>query len=453
MNTTIGDNAALKEKTLRRIAIASAIGTTIEWYDFFLYGVLAAIVLNHVFFPSYSPTIGTLLSYTTFAIGFVARPVGGIIFGHFGDRMGRKTILLLTLGIMGVSTFLIGALPGYATLGNAAPLLLLLLRVLQGIGIGGEWGGAVVLAIEHAPVSRRSHFGAYPQIGVPAGLLTSSAVVGLLNLLPKDDFMLWGWRIAFLGSIVLVAVGVFIRLRIMESPEFLGVKERRAESRVPLFDMFRLYPRGAFLTLGARYVEGACFNMFGVFIIAYAVGTLHVSRGFALLGVSLGSALMIPFILIFGTLADRIGLRRVFATGSLIIAVVSVGSFAVMNAYGEAHPFLIWLAIFVSLSLAYPMVYGPESSLFASQFDARVRYTGVSFAYQVSGIFASGLTPIFATILLRLDQGKPWYLSAYMIAVSLISFASVMAMRIPATPVETDDTSMPLKPARIFTDG
>ena len=175
MNTTVGDNAALKEKTLRRIAIASAIGTTIEWYDFFLYGVLAAIVLNHVFFPSYSPTIGTLLSYTTFAIGFVARPVGGIIFGHFGDRMGRKTILLLTLGIMGVSTFLIGALPGYATLGNAAPLLLLLLRVLQGIGIGGEWGGAVVLAIEHAPVGRRSHFGAYPQIGVPAGLLTSSA--------------------------------------------------------------------------------------------------------------------------------------------------------------------------------------------------------------------------------------------------------------------------------------
>jgi MHS family metabolite:H+ symporter-like MFS transporter len=192
--------------------------------------------------------------------------------------------------------------------------------------------------------------------------------------------------------------------------------------------------------------------MFGVFIIAYAVGTLHVSRGFALLGVSLGSALMIPFILVFGTTADRIGLRRVFATGSLVIAVVSVGSFAVMNAYGESHPFLIWLAIFVSLSLAYPMVYGPESSLFASQFDARVRYTGVSFAYQVSGIFASGLTPIFATILLRVDHGKPWYLSAYMIAVSLISFASVMAMRIPTALVETDDTSMALKPARIFND-
>ncbi len=441
-------DAALRHKALRRIAVASAIGTTIEWYDFFLYGVLAAIVLNHVFFPSYSPVIGTLLAYTTFAIGFVARPIGGIIFGHFGDRIGRKTILLLTLAIMGVSTFLIGALPGYAVLGNAAPLLLLLLRVFQGIGIGGEWGGAVVLAIEHAPAGRRSYFGAYPQIGVPAGLLSSSAVVGLLNLLPKDDFMLWGWRLAFLGSAVLVAVGVFIRLRIMESPEFLSFKERREESPVPLFDMFRLFPRGTLLTLGARYVEGACFNMFGVFIIAYAVGTLHVSRGFALLGVSLGSALMIPFILIFGGMADRIGLRRVFAVGCIAIAVASVAAFVLMNAYGTTHPFLIWLAIFASLSFAYPMVYGPESSLFASQFDARVRYTGVSFAYQVSGIFASGLTPIIATILLRLDHGKPWYLSGYMVAVAAISFASVMAMRIPAES-KAEKTSVKLEPARV----
>ncbi|MCF3946899.1 MFS transporter [Acidiphilium iwatense] len=428
------DSAIAHEETrLRRIALASAIGTTIEWYDFFLYGVLATLVLNRVFFPGFSPLLGTLLSYTTFAIGFVARPVGGIIFGHFGDRIGRKTVLILTLLIMGISTFLIGLLPGYATLGVAAPILLLLLRIIQGIGIGGEWGGAVVLAIEHAPAGRRGYFGAYPQIGVPAGLMSSAAVVAILTQLPDGQFMLWGWRIAFLLSALLVAVGLFIRLKIMETPEFLAVQATKTESRVPLFDMFRFYPRAILLTLGARYIEGACFNMFGVFIISYAVGTLHLSRGFTLGGVIIASAVMIPFILIFGALADRIGLKRMFGTGALIVALTSVGAFAVMQTYGAVHPILVWVSIIVPLSLAYPMVYGPESSLFASQFETRVRYTGVSFAYQFSGIFASGLTPIVATLLLAADHGRPWYIAWYMVAVGLISFVSVTAMRIPET--------------------
>lgn len=436
----LSDRESSREASrIRNIALASAIGTTIEWYDFFLYGVLAALVLNRVFFPNFSPLLGTLLSYTTFAIGFVARPVGGIIFGHFGDRIGRKTVLILTLFIMGASTFLIGVLPGYSAIGVAAPLLLLLLRILQGIGIGGEWGGAVVMAIEHAPPGKRSFYGSYPQIGVPAGLMTSAGVVATLNLLPNAEFMLWGWRLAFLLSAILVGVGLFIRLKITETPEFLRVKESAREVRLPAVEMFRLYSREIVLTLGARFIEGACFNMFGVFIISYAVGTLHLTRGFALDGVIIASGLMIPFILIFGALADRVGLRRLFAAGSLLIALATIFSFGVMQRYGQAHPWLVWIAIIVPLSLAYPMVYGPESSLFATQFDTRVRYSGVSFAYQFSGIFASGLTPIVATVLLENDSGKPWYIIAYMIAVGLISFLSAVAMKIPNPKVEAAD--------------
>lgn len=434
-------------KRIRRIAIASAIGTTIEWYDFFLYGVVASIVLNHIFFPNFSPLIGTLLSYTTFAIGFIARPVGGLIFGHFGDRIGRKTVLILTLLIMGVATFLIGCLPGYSTIGVAAPILLLLLRIFQGIGIGGEWGGAVVMAIEHAPKGHRSFYGSFPQVGVPAGLMTSAGAVALFNLLPNDQFLLWGWRAAFMLSALLVAVGLFIRLRISESPEFQAVKDTKREAALPAAMMFKLYPMEVVLTLGARYIEGACFNIFGVFIIAYVTGTLHLTRSFALNGVILASGLMIPMIFIFGSIADRVGLKRMFATGSLLIAIATAISFYIMETYGRAEPGLVWIAIIIPLSFLYPMVYATESSLFATQFDARVRYSGVSFAYQFSGIFASGLTPIIATLLLGYGGGKPWYIAAYMGVVGVISFISVSAMRIPNPKVDANDAMLEAIPA------
>ncbi|HQT64063.1 MAG TPA: MFS transporter [Acidocella sp.] len=433
-------------KRIRRIAYASAIGTTIEWYDFFLYGVVASIVLNQVFFPSFSPLVGTLLSYTTFAIGFVARPVGGLIFGHFGDRIGRKTVLILTLLIMGIATFLIGCLPGYSSIGVAAPILLLLLRIFQGIGIGGEWGGAVIMAIEHAPKGHRSFYGSFPQVGVPAGLMTSAGAVALFNLLPNDQFLLWGWRAAFMLSALLVAVGLFIRLRISETPEFQAVKETKREAAVPAAMMFKLYPVEVILTLGARYIEGACFNIFGVFIFAYVTGTLHLTRGFALNGVIIASGLMIPMIFIYGAYADRVGLKRMFGTGALLVAIATGISFYVMETYGRTTPGLVWLAIIVPLSFIYPMVYATESSLFATQFDARVRYSGVSFAYQFSGIFASGLTPIVATLLLGYDGGKPWYIVAYIGVVGLISFISVTAMRIPNPKVDANDAILDTVP-------
>lgn len=428
-----------EHRRVSRIALASAVGTVIEWYDFFLYGVLAALVLNHIFFPEYSPFIGTLLSYTTFAVGFIARPIGGIIFGHFGDRIGRKKVLVLTLLIMGISTALIGVLPSFHSIGLAAPILLLLLRILQGIGIGGEWGGAVVLAIEHAPKGRRSFYGSYPQIGVPAGLMLSAGVVAILNQLPGNEFLAWGWRVAFLLSAVLVVVGLVIRLRIAETPEFTKLKERGRELTVPFLTMCQTYPKEVIQTLGARFIEGASFNLFGVFIISYGVNTLHLTRGFILNGVIIASGLMIPFIFLFGAAADRIGLRRIFGIGSVALGILTAVSFYFMQSYAHDYPYVVWLAIIIPFSFAYPMVYGPEASLFASQFDARVRYTGVSFAYQFSGIFASGMTPIVATILVHKDNGAPWLVVGYMAIVAVTSLFSVATMKIPNPKVVAAD--------------
>jgi MFS family permease len=252
-----------------RVALASAIGTTIEWYDFFLYGVVTPIVLNKLFFPNYDPIAGTLLAYTTFFVGFLSRPIGGIIFGHYGDRIGRKTVLVLTLLIMGLATFLIGLLPTYADVGIWAPVLLLVLRVFQGIGIGGEWGGAVLMAVEHSPEGRRGFYGSWPQIGVPAGLLLSSGMVYLLSFLPESDFFSWGWRISFLISAVLVGIGLYIRLKIMETPVFVSLQRAQRIVHVPFFELISTHGWNTLLGLGARYIEGVTFNIFGVFVIAY----------------------------------------------------------------------------------------------------------------------------------------------------------------------------------------
>ena len=413
--------------SIRKIALASAIGATIEWYDFFLYGVVATLVFNKLFFPSSDPLVGTLLTYTTFAIGFVARPVGGIIFGHFGDRVGRKTILVLTLLIMGVATTAIGLLPSYESIGVAAPVLLVLLRILQGIGIGGEWGGAVLMSVEHAPEGRKGYYGSYPQIGVPAGLMLASGVVALLSLLGNDAFLLWGWRVAFLLSAALVAVGLVIRLKLLETPEFEAVR-RRGTAQAPFLEAVREHPRSLLLGCGARFVEGVCFNVWGVFIISYATTQLHLTRGMVLGGVMLAAGIMIPFVLIFGALADRVGKHVVYCCGGAAIGALAFPSFWLMDYAGAEHPMLVWLAIILPLSFAYPAVYGPQAALFSSLFPPRVRYTGISFCYQFSGVFASGLLPIIAAYLLKFGDGTPWYLCGYIVLAAVVSLVSVMAM-------------------------
>jgi len=252
-------------KEIQLVAFASAIGCVIEWYDFFLYGVVAGLVFNKLFFPNEDPFIGLLLSYVTFAIGFVARPIGGILFGHFGDRFGRKGMLVLTLIIMGCATFLIGLLPTYATAGVWAPIFLLVLRILQGIGIGGEWGGAVLMSVEYAPKERRGFYGSWPQIGVPAGLLLATSVVALLSMLSDEAFLAWGWRIAFLFSGVLVAVGIYVRLKLLETPMFRRLKQEQGEAKVPFIELWRTHSRKTILGMLCRYIEGVTFNVYGVY--------------------------------------------------------------------------------------------------------------------------------------------------------------------------------------------
>jgi len=407
------------------IAFASAIGTTIEWYDFFLFGVVTPLVFNKLFFPNFDPLVGTLLAYTTFFVGFISRPIGGIIFGHYGDRIGRKTVLVLTILIMGVATFLIGLLPTYATVGIWAPVMLLFLRIFQGIGIGGEWGGAVLMAVEHSPAGRRGFYGSWPQIGVPAGLLLSSGMVYLLSYLPEADFFSWGWRIAFLISAVLVAVGLYIRLKIMETPAFTRIQESDKVVHVPFFELWRTHGKNTLLGLGARYIEGVTFNIFGVFVVGYLAGTLGLPRQTALAGVMIASAIMIVMLPIYGNLSDRIGRRRMFGVAGILIGILSFPAFWLMQ---TKEPLLVWIAIAVPFAFVYPAVYGPQAALFSELFDTRVRYTGISFVYQFSGIYASGLTPIIATTLLPMGGNKPWLICLYVLAVSIVSALSVFAM-------------------------
>ncbi len=408
------------------VAFASAIGTTIEWYDFFLYNTVTPIVLNKLFFPSSDIFISTLLAYVTSFVGFLSRPIGGVIFGHYGDRIGRKTVLILTLLIMGVATFLIGLLPTYASLGVGAPLLLLALRIFQGIGIGGEWGGAVLMAVEHSPGGRRGFYGSWPQIGVPAGLLLSAAVVYVLSSSLSDaDFLSWGWRLSFLLSGVLVVIGLYIRLRIMETPPFRKVQETKRIVAVPVVELFRVNLKNTLLGLGARYIEGVTFNIYGVFIISYVINTLQQTKQTALTGVMIASAIMIFLLPVFGNLSDRIGRRRLFGFAALLIGVTVFPAFVLMETKSSI---LIWIAITLPFAFIYPAVYGPQAALFSELFDTRVRYTGISFVYQFSGIFASGATPIVATALLQWNGNRPWLICLYVLVVSAISALSVYAM-------------------------
>ncbi|GAC1424662.1 MAG: MFS transporter [Vulcanimicrobiaceae bacterium] len=417
------DSARLKN--VRTVALASAIGTTIEWYDFFLYGTFSGLIFNKLFFPTFDPTIGTLLAYTTFAVGFVARPIGGIIFGHFGDRIGRKSMLILTLGIMGAATFAIGLLPTYAQAGAVAPILLLTVRLLQGIGLGGEWGGAVLMAAEHSPANKRGFYASWPQIGVPAGLALGTGVSYLLSQLGETALLSYAWRIAFLASILLVAVGIYIRLRILESPAFTHVKNTGTVARVPFRELMTTSGRNVALGLGVRYIEGVGFNLYGVFLLSFLTTTLKYPRSSVLGAVTLAAIVMAFMVPVYGRLSDRYGRRRIFAAGTIATAVLVFPAFWLMS-LGVGW---MWIAIVVPFGLAYPALYGPEAALFCELFETRVRYSGISFVYQFSGIFASGLTPIVAIALVARAGGSPWLVASYVFVVAMISLACLFAIR------------------------
>jgi MHS family metabolite:H+ symporter-like MFS transporter len=414
------------ERAIRRVVVSALVGATIEWYDFFLYGVVAGIVFNKLYFPASDPVVATLLAYTTFAVGFVTRPLGGVIFGHFGDKLGRKSMLILTLMIMGVATFLIGLVPTYESIGVMAPILLLALRICQGIGLGGEWGGAVLMAYEYAPPEKRGFYASLPQIGLAIGLCLASGIVALLSSLLTDaQFLAWGWRIAFLLSGLMVFVGMYIRMSVKETPEFEAIKARNEASRVPFNDMIRRYPGNVLKGMGARYIDGVFFNIFGVFSINYLTATLKIGRTQALLGVMAAAVVMCFAIPFFGRLSDRIGRTRVYFWGALITAASSFPGFWMMTHSG-GDVMTIWLAIIIPFGIFYASVYGPEAALFCDLFDAKVRYTGISFVYQFSGIFASGITPIIATALLKSGGGEPWQICAYVMFAGVVSALSAM---------------------------
>lgn len=409
-----------KEDDVRKVVFASLVGSTIEWYDFFLYGVVAGIVFNQLYFPADNPTVSVLLAYATFAVGFVARPLGGLIFGHFGDRIGRKTMLVVTLLLMGGATVAIGLLPTYDSIGLLAPILLLLLRVLQGIGIGGEWGGAVLMAYEFAPQGKRGFYASIPQMGLSLGLFLASGVMALLTLLPEEAFMAWGWRSAFIASIILVGLGTWIRSNIGESPEF---RKARAESKardqgLPFVQMIRRYPGNVLLGMGARYIDGVFFNIFAVFSILYLTKYVGLERSFALWTVCGAALVMVFFIPLFGRLSDIVGRPRTYAVGSALLALSVFPAFALMS---TGHPALVILGLVLPFGVIYPICYGPEAALFADLFDPSVRYTGVSFVYQFSGIFASGITPMVATALMAANGNDPFWLCAYVVFAGLVS--------------------------------
>ena len=422
------DAAQVEDKrNLRRVVAASFIGTTIEWYDFFLYGTAAALVFGELFFPGSSPLIGTLSAFGTFAVGFAARPLGGIVFGHFGDRIGRKTMLVLSLMIMGVATFLIGCLPTHASIGIAAPILLVLLRFAQGIGVGGEWGGAVLMSVEHAPKGKRGLFGAFPQMGVPAGLLLSTVVFTVVqNLTSEAAFLAWGWRIPFLVSIVLVAVGLFVRLAVLESPAFKEVKDTKTEVDVPLVELVKTHKRDVLTAMGMRIAENGCFYIFTVFVLAYGEDTLNLSKNTMLTGVIIAAAIGLFTVPLYGAMSDRFGRRKLYMAGALFSLAFAFPFFALLD---TKEPVLIWLAIVLAVNIGHDLMYGPQAAYFSELFATRMRYTGASVGYQLASVFGGGFAPLIAVALLAAGGDEPYLVVLYMMGMSLITVVATFYAR------------------------
>jgi metabolite-proton symporter len=411
-----------KQGSFRLVALASMVGTTIEWYDFFLYGTAAALVFNRLFFPTFDPLMGTLAAFGTYTVGFVARPVGGIVIGHYGDRIGRKSMLVLTLVIMGVATFLIGLLPTYEQIGPWAAVALVVLRIAQGFGVGGEWGGAVLMAVEHAPKGSRGFYGSWPQIGVPAGLLISTAVFAFFARLPEDQFLSWGWRVPFLLSIVLVAIGLLIRVRILETPTFAKLKASGSEARQPILEVLQRYPKQVLLAMGARVAENGAFYIYSTFLLVYATQKVDMDRSIVLNGLLIASAVELVAIPVFGALSDRLGRRPVYLFGAVVTALFA---FPLFWLFDTGSTPLVWLALIIAFTFSHGAMYAPQAAFLSELFGTRVRYSGASLGAQLASVLAGGLSPFIATGLLR-QYGSGGPLALYVIAMAVITIVSVL---------------------------
>ena len=422
VDTRATHEVAVRRGRLRAV-VASTVGTTIEWYDFFLYGTASALVFPALFFPKQAAYTGILLSFGTQFVGFAARPVGAAIFGHFGDRVGRKAMLVTTLVLMGVSTFLIGLLPGYATLGYTAPVLLTLLRMAQGLGVGGEWGGSVLLSMEWGSRRRRGLMASWPQLGVPMGLVLSTGLFKLFSSVSGHSFLSWGWRVPFLLSIVLVGIGLYVRLRVLESPEFVAVRQRNTVVRQPVVEVVRRQWRTILTSAFVRMSEQAPFYLFVTFILTYGTKQLGLSRDNLLNDTLVAAAVGLLSVPFFGYLSDVVGRRLLYGLGIVCTAVYAFPYFGLLNTRTSG---LVLLAIVLSL-VFHDMQYGPQAALIAEGFGPNLRYSGAGMGYQLASVIAGGPAPLIATRILQKSHSSTG-ISWYIIGCCVLSMAALLLM-------------------------
>lgn len=418
-----GETSPRTASSMPEIVGASVVGTMIEWYDFLLYGTAAALVFNKLFFPSFDPFVGTLAAFGSYAVGFVTRPLGGAIFGHFGDKVGRKAMLMLTMIIMGAGTFLIGCLPTYEQIGVWAPITLIGLRLLQGIGIGGEWGGATLMVIEHAPHGKRGFFGSLVQVGFPLGVATSTGIFLLMTRMPEHNFLSWGWRIPFLISVVLVGVGLFIRLRLSETPAFNRVQQSQTIAHRPLLEVITRQPKTFFIAVGMKISEVAWVYVLSVFSIVYATSKLGLSRSVILNGIFAAAMLEVLTIPLFGALSDRIGRKPMYIAGALLSAAIAFPIFWLLE---TKDPSIILITVAVAMSITHGAMFGPQAAYMPELFATRVRYSGASLGCQISAAISGGFSPIIAAALLGW-VGATWPVSLYLVGLALITLIAVLA--------------------------
>ncbi|HEX3284049.1 MAG TPA: MFS transporter [Mycobacterium sp.] len=424
INQAADPDAQSRRVQVRRAAMASAIGTTIEWYDFFLYNTAAALVFPHLFFPESTAYAGAMQSFATYFVGFAARPIGAAIFGHWGDRIGRKTTLIITLLVMGLASAVIGIMPGTATIGVAAPVLLVVLRVLQGIAVGGEWSGSVLLTMEWGDQQRRGLLGSFAQIGVPVGLVLGTGGMTLLSAtMSEEAFDSWGWRVPFLASLILVAVGLVIRLRILETPMFARVVDQGKTASAPVAEAIRRHWREILLSAGARFAEQMPFYLFTTFVLTYVVQRHHYSKTFVLAAVLVGATVELAAIPFFSHLSDTLGRRKVYTAGAVIVGLFAFPYFYVLTHGGQASIFVV---IVVSM-IIHAMMYGPQAALIGESFPTHLRYGGAGLGYQLASVFAGGPAPLLATWLLH-QTGTPYSISIYIVIAAVITVICCLAL-------------------------
>jgi MFS family permease len=426
------DTARLNRSQRIRAAVASTVGTTIEWYDFFLYGTAAALVFPAVFFPGTSALSGVLLSFSTQFVGFAARPIGAAIFGHYGDRLGRKGALITTLSLMGAATALMGVLPGYATIGVAAPILLTLLRVVQGIGVGGEWGGSVLMSMEWGRRKRHGFMASLPQLGVPIGLLLSTGAVKIVSAAGGSHFFeTWGWRIPFLLSVILIAVGLYVRLSVLETPQFRKVKEQNAVVKQPVWEVIRTQPRAIITSAFVRMAEQAPFYLFITFVLSYGTEGLKLERGDLLNDTLIAAALGFVTVPLFGFLSDIFGRKLVYGVGIVAVAVYAFPYFGLLNTKQSGF---VLLGIVLSL-VVHDIMYGPQAALISETFGTGVRYSGAGLGYQLASVIAGGPAPLIATAIFASTGSSTW-ISIYIIGCAVVSMIALVLLPRPHASVE-----------------